>query len=73
MQRGMNIYAGALSGELLNRVPKNVLAAIVVSFLTSGGDLLLDEEFNVDAALIAEWRALHAAGILPQRPPKSPA
>ena len=61
-----NEYQQALGG-LFDDTPKAVLAAIAVSALTSGGDRL-------DAArvrLAREWRALHAAGIVPQKPCKS--
>jgi hypothetical protein len=59
-----NEYARAF-GDLYERTPKAVFAAIAFSALTCGGD-------NWDggqAALLKEWRTLHANGIVPQAPP----
>ena len=73
MQRGMNEYAAQLDyWEVLYKAPKNVLAAIVVSLTSQGGDLLGTPGFDPNKELIDEWQALHAAGIVPQRPPKVP-
>lgn len=58
-----NSYAQAL-GELYEKMPKAVLAAIAVSYATHGGDFL--EE--VKERIMDEWKALHAAGIVPQKP-----
>lgn len=60
-----NEYAAVL-GDLYNEAPKAVLAAICVSFASSGGDRL-DE---AAAAILAEWNTLHRAGIVPQKPPQ---
>ena len=60
-----NGYAAEL-GDLYNIAPKAVLAAIAVSFGTSGGDRLHEARDVV----LAEWIALHRAGIVPQMPPK---
>lgn len=59
----MNSYAESL-GDLYDKVPKSVLAAIAVSALTVGGDYL-DE---ARARLLAEWKALHENKIVPQKP-----
>lgn len=59
-----NEYADAL-GDLLDRAPKSVLAAIAVSALTSGGDRLDEAAEEV----LSEWAILHENGIVPQRPP----
>jgi hypothetical protein len=56
-----NEYVEVL-GDLYDKTPKAVLAAIAVSALTNGGDEL-DE---AQARLLAEWGALHANGIVPQ-------
>ena len=59
-----NEYALAVGGELYEQIPKAVWAAIAVSALTCGGDQLEDAAPRV----AREWDALHAAGIVPQRP-----
>ena len=51
-----------------DRIPKSVLAAIAVSFASCGGDNLDEAE----AVILDEWRALYAAGIVPQKPVKAP-
>lgn len=64
--RGMKItndYSEVL-GELYARTPKAVFAAIAISALTAGGDYL-DE---AKERFLAEWVALHAAGIVKQPP-----
>jgi len=60
-----NEYQQAIS-EIYDRTPKAVLAAIAVSYASCGGDNL-DE---AQAAILAEWNALHWNGIVPQKPPK---
>ena len=62
----LNEYATAIPGPLYEQTPKAVLAAIVVSLLSCGGDRMED----VEEGLRAEWEALHVAGIVPQKPPK---
>lgn len=52
-------------GPLFDKTPKAVLAAIVVSLLSQGGDHM-DE---VAAGLLAEWHTLYQNRIVPQRPP----
>lgn len=61
-----NEYALAVGGELYEEIPKAVWAAIAVSALTYGGDQLEDAAPRV----AREWKALHDAGIVPQRPSK---
>lgn len=60
-----NAYAAEL-GDLYNKAPKAVPAAIAVSFGTCGGDYLEEAQ----ARLLEEWRVLHQAGIVTQSPPK---
>ena len=59
-----NEYAAAL-GDLFNAAPKTVLAAIAVSFATSGGDHMEVAR----EAIRAEWNALFVAGVVRQAPP----
>ena len=48
-----------------DRIPKSVLAAIAVSYASSGGDYLEQASDNV----AREWMVLYENGIVPQRPP----
>lgn len=59
-----NLYAEYL-GPLFDDCPKAVLAAIAVSFITGGGSW----PELAQAGIIREWRILHQAGIVPQKPP----
>jgi hypothetical protein len=59
-----NEYAVYL-GRLFEECPKTVLAAIAVSFASSGGDFL-DQSEKIVAH---EWQVLHENGIVPQAPP----
>lgn len=59
-----NVYVERL-GALYAVTPKAVLAAIAISALTGGGDRLEVAQER----LIAEWAALHTAGIIPQEVP----
>ena len=52
--------------RLFNECPKTVLAAIAVSYASSGGDHLEIAERN----LCYEWVTLFENGIVPQRPPQ---
>jgi hypothetical protein len=65
MMKTSNEYVAALGVELFGAIPKAVLAAIAVSFATSGGDRLDDAA----ALVITEWHTLHQAGIIPQPVP----
>ena len=62
-----NEYAAELRG-LYNYAPKAVLAAVAVAFATqlSGTENLSEAQERV----LAEWEALHRAGIVKQVPPK---
>lgn len=64
-----NDYARALlergENDLFTDCPKAVCAAIAVSALTCGGEYL--EKARSRFAL--EWKRLHDAGIVPQKPP----
>ena len=62
-----NNYSEVIGDHLYAAIPKAVLAAVVVSLLSNGGDHFED----VEAKLVEEWGALHVAGIVPQRPPKA--
>lgn len=63
-----NEYARMLERDYA-RTPKAVLAAIAVSFAIH----LQDEEdlSKARGQVMAEWAALHAAGIVPQAPPET--
>lgn len=67
----MNSYANELGGMLYGDAPKAVLAAIAVSALTCGGDLLAEAKER----LLREWWILFDNGIVPQKPtfPRPPA
>ncbi len=58
-----NEYAEAL-GDLYEKTPKAVFAAMAVSFFTTGGDHMEDliDRFH------DEWVALYNSGIVPQKP-----
>lgn len=58
-----NGYAEQL-GDVYNVAPKAVLAAIAVSFASSGGDELEAARERV----LREWWILHENGIVKQRP-----
>lgn len=62
----MNEYAECL-GPLYTQAPKAVHAAVAVSVLTMGGNVL-DEARD---RFRAEWRTLWENGIIPQAPPKA--
>lgn len=53
-------------GPLYGKVPKAVFAAVVYSFVSSGGD----DQTHAIQRFIQEWRILHENGILTQKPPK---
>jgi hypothetical protein len=65
IMKQMNEYANVL-GELYRQTPKAVLAAVVVSLLSNGGD----EFEQVSGRFLAEWHTLHDNGIVPQPPAK---
>jgi hypothetical protein len=58
-----NNYADAL-GELFDKTPKSVFAAIAFSFATCGGDRWQEGAEEI----LREWWALHESGIVPQKP-----
>lgn len=70
-----NDYSRVLA-PIIERTPKAVLAAIVVSLISMRGDAdgnevdLGDGGDLIVSGVIGEWNALHQAGIVPQRPPK---
>lgn len=59
-----NPYAEAL-GDVLDKAPKTVLAAIAVSYASVGGDYLELVRENV----LREWWTLYENGIVKQKPP----
>ena len=60
-----NEYQQAISLKLYDRIPKAVLAAIVVSQMINMHGFEFDE---IDNAIIDEWRILNLNGIVPQKP-----
>lgn len=60
-----NEYQKAIDPRVYEAMPKAVLAAIAVSFVSAGGSNL-DE---ATAALVNEWALLHVQGIVPQAVP----
>lgn len=66
-----NDYAATLdqAGGLFEKTPKAVLAAMVVSLMTCGGDRL-DELEALREQFLEEWAALYNCGIIPQKPPR---
>ena len=60
-----NGYEELINPILYGKIPKTVLAAIVVSWASTRGD---DETFEgIDQKILDEWAALHGNGIVPQR------
>lgn len=59
-----NVYADAI-GDMIDRIPKSVLAAIAFSYASCGGD---DFQAGVQN-LIREWWVLYQNQIVPQKPP----
>ena len=66
--KATNDYVRAL-GDLYERMPKAVAAAIAVSALTCGGDNLAE----APALVISEWEILHDNGIVAEAPLMAPA
>jgi hypothetical protein len=61
-----NDYAGVLD---LERIPKQVVAAIAVALICRLEGCIPDDGPIIRDEFVKEWRALHAAGIVPQKPP----
>lgn len=62
-----NSYARILTDDFYKKCPKEVLAAISVSF-----SMLIDDPENAgdwEKAIIREWDILHRNGIIRQKPP----
>jgi hypothetical protein len=51
--------------DLLDKTPKAVIAAVVVSILSNGGEAFE----QVAPRFLAEWRTLYDNGIVQQKPP----
>lgn len=62
----LNRYVGAIGAGVYEDCPRAVLAAIAVSSMTCGGDHLDKGRSRI----LAEWDALHVAGIVPQSLPE---
>lgn len=69
MNNTHNGYAAALTTRRVHDIfadcPKSVCAAVAVSVLTCGGDHL----DKAQQRFCLEWKRLHDAGIVPQKPP----
>jgi hypothetical protein len=61
-----NEYERLIGEELYAKTPKAVLAAIVASFCSVGGDY----PESVPDGMLREWTILHDNGIVPQKPPR---
>lgn len=61
----LNEYQKLIDPKLYNLIPKTVLAAITVSWLSDGGSCF----DRVNDGIKREWWALFYCGIVPQRPP----
>lgn len=62
-----NEYARAVGWAFYDQTPKAVWAAIAVSRCTAGGEGINDMD-RVIIAVMEEWEALYANGIVPQKP-----
>lgn len=62
-----NEYQNLAGPEVFEKTPKSVWAAMAVSFAIR---LAEDDPTKVRAILGQEWEALHANGIVPQKPIK---
>jgi hypothetical protein len=65
MRRGGNEYAENLGTALFEAITKNVLAAIVVSIYSPGGE----DMTQAKESILSEWHTLYMNGIVPQKPP----
>jgi hypothetical protein len=69
-----NFYSHAISPRLYARIPKSVLAAIVVSIYHNLGDGMDYSDGvpleKIDEAILKEWGLLHTQEIVPQKPPR---
>ncbi len=64
-----NEYQRAIGRELYEATPKAVFAALFVSYLANIKGVQLDP-LELESEILDEWKKLHAAGIVPQKPPK---
>lgn len=63
-----NQYSRLINPKVYDRMPKTVLAAIVVSLLIlKDGENSLE---NLTPAILDEWHHLHESEIVKQKPPK---
>lgn len=60
-----NEYQRLISGEMYEKTPKAVFAAIAVSFMLNHQGILPE---NMDAELKNEWKLLYDQDIIPQKP-----
>jgi hypothetical protein len=63
LNKTSNEYAQSL-GDVFDKTPKAVFAAIAASFATCGGDYLNEAQMRI----INEWWTLYENGIVPQKP-----
>ena len=63
----LNEYTDLLPAGMLEKTPKAVFAAIVVSEYLKRLNIPAED---LASAIQAEWEVLYASGIVPQRPPK---
>lgn len=68
MSKRSNAHA-QLAGELLEKMPKTVWAAIAVAAVVKLHKLEAAPPEIVQMALSNEWDALYHAGVVPQKPP----
>jgi hypothetical protein len=62
-----NDYMDALSGELYDKTPKAVFAALAVSLFANDRGIVFSD---LDNAILEEWKVLYEQGIVPQKPIK---
>ncbi|MCC7017796.1 MAG: hypothetical protein IT564_11405 [Rhodospirillales bacterium] len=66
--KATNEYSNVFQ-SFYEKTPKSVFAAIAVSLMSTGGELLRDDPEKALANIIEEWETLHTCGIIPQKPP----
>jgi len=67
MSKLSNEYADVI---FIDDMPKSVLAAIVVSLISCGGDWLDTPEniLAIRSRIAFEWQSLYMCGVVPQKP-----
>ena len=65
-----NEYANLVDRHLYDRIPKTVIAAIMVSFIIKlEGEEIIEKD--ISGYVLDEWKVLYQNKIVPQLPPKS--